>query len=170
MVNLQKTSFLSTKSANTHIDIFGMNWILVFIITTYFSQVSDAAVNSLVEPYKPGWGSRSVTSAAPPATQARAQPSSGMTARSSTFAGKVVLWLWNLLSCYFVSSNFALPGQNVTKPSRGRRTQGRRSGPRHLGSRQARSWLLTLALSLRRKGKTKLCYYCSIAFEKYLFV
>ena len=63
--------------------------------------VSDAALKSSVE-QKQGWGLRSATSAAPPATRARGQPLSGMTARSSTFAG----WsqgLSNAAECHFRS-------------------------------------------------------------------
>ena len=49
---------------------------------------------------------------------------------------------------------FDFLGQNATKPSRGRRTPARPSGPRPSGNQLARSLLLIPALSLKRKGGT----------------
>ena len=58
----------------------------------------------------------------------------------------------------------AISGPNATKPSRGRRTPARPSGPRPSGNQLARSLLLIPALSLKRKGGTfKLLHF--YAFE-----
>ena len=69
--------------------------------------------------------------------------------------------IWNhisnslrVLHQFSLDHYFDFLGQNATKPSRGRRTPARPSGPRPSGNQLARSWLLIPALSLKRKGGT----------------